>query len=119
MIELLIAIGIFFILVLVAVGGEFVHWRYLFIFGATSVAVGLAVGVVVGIGYHLALYKALQPTGILGARWWLHPTRYNDRIPDPRRRAVMGWFYLGVTSMMVVLVGCALVLAGIFMMRNP
>ncbi|NIO06841.1 MAG: hypothetical protein GTO40_02195 [Deltaproteobacteria bacterium] len=118
MIEILIAIGIFLILVLVAVGGEFVHWRYLLIFGASSVALGLTVGVAMGIAYHFALYRALASTGLLGVRWWLHPTRYNNQVPAAQKRAVMGWFYLGVTSMIIVLVGCGLVLTGILMMRN-
>ncbi len=118
MIETLIAIGIFLILVVVAVSGEFVHWRLLLIIGASSVGIGLAVGVVVGICYHLALYRALAPTGLLGSRWWWRPTGYNDLIPSPRRQVVMWWFYAGVTSMIVIMVGCALVLAAILMMRN-
>jgi hypothetical protein len=118
MVEVLIAIGIFMVLVFVAVGGELLHWRVPFIIGASMVGVGLTVGVVVGIGYHLALYQALAPTGILESRWWWRPTSYNDRLPSASRRTVMWWFYAGVTSMVVVLAGCALILAGIMMVRN-
>ena len=118
MVEVLIAVGIFMLLVFVAVGGELVQWYVLFIIGASMVGVGLTVGVVVGIGYHLALYRALAPMGILGPRWWWRPTSYNDHLPSASRPTVMWWFYAGVTSMVVVLAGCALILAGIFMMRN-
>ncbi len=116
MVEVLIAVGIFMLLVFVAVGGELVQWYVFFIIGASMVGMGLTVGVVVGIRYHLALYRALAPMGILGPCWWWRPTSYNDHLPSANRRAVMSWFYAGVTSMVVVLVGCALILAGISMM---
>ncbi len=118
MAEVLIAVGIFMLLVFIAVGGKLVQWYVLFIIGASMVDVGLTVGVVVGISYHLALYRALAPIGILGRRWWWRPTSYNDRLPSASRPTVMWWFYAGVTSMVVVLVGCALILTGIMIMRN-
>ena len=116
MVEVLIAVGIFMVLLFVAAGGELVHWTVLLIVGTAMVALGLIVGVVVGISYHLALYRALAPIGILRSRWWLRPTSYNARLPAANRRAVMSWFYAGVISMVVVLVGCALILAGILIM---
>jgi hypothetical protein len=88
----------------------------LLIVGAAMVAVGLTVGVVVGISYHLALYRALAPIGILGSRWWWRPTSYNARLPAANRRTVMSWFYAGATSMVVALVGCTLILASILLM---
>ncbi len=115
MVEVLIAVGIFMVLLFVAAGGELVHWTVLLIIGAAIVAVGLTVGVVVGIGYHLALYRALAPIGLLGSRWWWRPTSYNARLPAANRLTVMSWFYAGVTSMVVALIGCALILAGILM----
>jgi hypothetical protein len=118
MIEVWIAVGIFTVLLFVAAGGQLVHWNVLLIIGATMVAVGLTVGVVVGISYHLALYRALAPTGILGSRWWWRPTSYNARLPTANRRTVMLWFYAGASSMVVALVGCALILAGILIMKN-
>ncbi|MEE8075066.1 MAG: hypothetical protein V3T60_05510, partial [Candidatus Binatia bacterium] len=118
MVEVLIAVGIFMLLVFVAVGGELVQWYVLFIIGASMVGVGLSAGVVVGIGSPLAQSRALAPTGILGPRWWWRPTSYNDHLPSASRPTVMWWFYAGVTSMVVVLVGCALILTGIMIMRN-
>ncbi len=116
MIEAWIAVGIIAVLLFVAAGGELVHWNELLIIGAAMVVVGLIVGVVVGISYHLALYRALAPTGILGSRWWWRPTSYNARLPSANRRTVMMWFYAGVSSMVVALIGCALILAGISIM---
>jgi hypothetical protein len=116
MIEVWIAVGIFTVLFFVAAGGELVHWNVLLIIGAAMVAVGLTVGVAVGIRYHLALYRALAPLGILGSRWWWRPTSYNARLPSANRRTVMLWFYAGATSMVVALVGCALILAGVLIM---
>lgn len=116
MIELLIAVGIFLVLVFVAVGRELVNWYVLFIIGVAMVGAGLSAGVVAGISYHLALYHVLAPTGILGPRWWWRPTSYNDLLPSENRRKVMSRFYAGVISMVVVLVGCALILAAISMM---
>ena len=49
MVEVLIAVGIFMLLVFVAVGGELFQWYVLFIIGVSKVGVGLTVGVVVGI----------------------------------------------------------------------
>jgi len=73
MVEVWITVGIFTVLFFVAVGGQLVHWNVILIIGAAMVAVGLTVGVVVGISYHLALYRALAPLGILESRWcsWL------------------------------------------------
>ncbi len=116
MIEVWIAVDIFTVLCVVAAGGELVHWNELLIIGAAVVVVGLIVGVVVGISYHLALYRALAPTGILGSRWWWRPTSYNASLPSANRRTVMSWFYAGATSMVVALVGCALILAGVLIM---
>ena len=116
MIELLIAVGIFLVLVFVAVGSELVNWYVLLIIGTAMVGAGLTVGIVVGINYHLALYRVLAPTGILGPRWWWRPTSYNDHLPPENRRMVMWWFYAGVANMVVVLVGCALILGAISMM---
>ena len=117
-IEVWIAVGVFTVLFFIAAGGELVHWNVLLIIGAAMVAVGLTVGVVVGISYHLALYRALAPLGILESRWWWRPTSYNARLPSANRRTVMLWFYAGVISMVVALVGCALILAGISIMKN-
>jgi len=116
MVEVLIAAGIFTVLLFVAAGGQLVPWNVLLIIGAAMVAVGLTVGIVVGISYHLSLYRALAPLGILESRWWWRPTSYNARLPSANRRTVMMWFYAGVSSMVVALIGCALILAGISIM---
>ena len=110
--EVLIAVGIFVFLVFVAAGGSLV----VLMVGSAMAAVGLTVGIVVGITYHLALYRALAPMGVLGSNWWWHPTSYNARVPSANRPTVMSWFYAGVMSMAVAMVGCALILTGILIM---
>ncbi len=110
--EILIAVGIFVFLVFVAAGGSLV----VLMVGGAMATVGLTVGLVVGISYHLALYRALAPMGVLGSSWWWRPTSYNAHLPSANRPAVMSWFYAGVMSMVVAMVGCALILTGILMM---
>ena len=116
MIEVLIAAGIVGVLVLVAAAGQLFHGPMLLSIGAATAAAGLAVGVVVGVRYHVALYRALGPIGILESGWWWRPAGYNARLPSANRRAVMSWFYAGVISMVVTLAGCALMLAGILLL---
>ncbi len=70
MFEILIAVGIFTVLVLVAAGDQLLHGHGLLIIGTVTAALGLIVGVSVGIRYHLALYRTLEPLGILEPRWW-------------------------------------------------
>ncbi|MBI4526078.1 MAG: hypothetical protein HY695_19950 [Deltaproteobacteria bacterium] len=111
--ELLIAVGIVAALVLAAIGGHFLHGPILLGIGAATSAAGLTIGVIVGVRYHLALYRALGPMGILGSGWWWRPTSYHARLPSANRRTVMPWFHAGVISMAVALAGCALMLAGI------
>jgi hypothetical protein len=116
MIEILCATGIFLALLFVAFGSGLVHWTTLLGVGAATVSLGFALGVVVAAGYHLALYRALSPQGLLDPGWWWRPTGYNARLTAPKRRPVMTWFYVGVASIVVDFVGCLIVLAGILTM---
>jgi hypothetical protein len=116
MIEVLFAIGIFLALLFVAVGGGLMHWSLLLGVGAVVTAIGFTAGVIVGIGYHTALYRALAPLKVLAPGWWWHPTSYNSRLPPTKRRAVMGWFYAGIVTVVFDFVGCALILAAILIM---
>ena len=116
MLEVLFAIGIFLALLFVAVGGGLMHWSFLLGAGAVVTAIGFIGGVIVGIGYHTALYRALAPLKILTPGWWWRPTSYNSRLPPPRRRGVMRWFYAGMVTVVLDFVGCALILAAILTM---
>jgi len=118
MLEILLALGIFVLLVVIALSAELPHGPVMMMLGAATAGIGLAVGVVVGIGYHVALYRALAPGGLLGPRWWWRPTSYNHSLPAASRRTVMSWFYAGVISMVVALAGCALVLVGVWSLER-
>jgi len=114
--ELFIAAGVFLLLLFVARGAALVHWSLLMGAGAGVAVLGLALGVVAAIGYHVALYRALAPLGKLRTGWLWRPTSYNALLTPAQRRAVMPWFYTGVTTMFTALSGCALILAGILTM---
>jgi hypothetical protein len=113
MVELIIATSVFLVLLFIARGTALVHWTLLVGVGTAVTALGLSLGIVAGIGYHVTLYRALSPRNLLGRNWLWKPTSYHDRIPPAERRTVMSWFYAGVTTMVVALAGCGLVLAGI------
>jgi len=116
MIEILCAVGIFLALLFVAFGSGLAHWTSLLATGAAVVFLGFLLGVVVAVGYHLSLYRALSPLGLLGPDWWWRPTGYNVRLPSSRRRSVMMWFYAGMATVFIDFAGCLIVLAGILTM---
>jgi hypothetical protein len=112
--EIWIAAGIVAILVLTMAAAQLFHGVLLLSFGAAAAGAGLAAGVVAGTCYHVALYRVLEPVGLLRPGWWWRPTAYNELLPPEGRRGVMSWFYAGVACLAVSLAGCALMLAGIF-----
>ncbi len=113
MLELLITVGIVVAVVLAPISGYLLDGPVLLAIGAATAATGLAIGVIVGVLYHIALYRALGPMGILGSGWWWRPTRYHAHLPSAKRGAVMPWFHSGVISMALALAGCALMFASI------
>ncbi len=113
MLEFLITGGIVVAVVLTAISGYLLDGPVLLGIGAATAATGLAIGVIVGVRYHIALYRALGPMGILEYGWWWRPTSYHARLPSAKRRAVMPWFHAGVISMAVALAGCGLMFASI------
>ena len=118
MIEAALVAGIVLALFIVTHGGTLVQWHLLLGTGAAAVALCLAAGVVAGLLYHLLLYRALSPLGLLRKGWIWHPTLYHSRLPAHRRRGVMFWFYCGVSFMFATLGGCLLVLAGLVAARS-
>ena len=116
MIESLCVVGIFLALLFLAFGSGLAHWTILLGIGAVTVTLGFVLGVVVAVGYHLALYRALSPQGLLGPDWWWRPTGYNTLLPASKRRSVMTWFYAGIASIVIDFTGCLIVLAGILTM---
>jgi hypothetical protein len=116
LVEVFIAAGVFLLLLFVARGADLVHWSLLMSAGGGVAVLGLTLGVAAGIGYHVALYRALGPLGKLRAGWLWRPTGHHALLTAAQRRAVMPWFYAGVTTMVMALSGCALILAGILTM---
>jgi hypothetical protein len=116
LVEVFIAAGVFLLLLFVARGAALAHWSLLMSAGGIAAVLGLALGIVAGIGYHAALYRALAPLGKLRTGWLWRPTGYHALLTPAQRRAVMPWFYAGVTTMFMALSGCALILAGILIM---
>lgn len=114
--EIIAAAAIFLFLLFIALGRALVHWTLLVQAGALVAAAGLCAGSVVAVGYHLSLYRALSPLGVLPPRWWWHPTRYNREVPQKERRKVMPWFYAGMVSVFLDAVGCGLIFTGILIM---
>jgi len=114
--EIWIAGGIVALLIVAGFSAQLFHATVLLTLGAAITAVGLTVGVVVGIFYHVALYRALAPMGMLEPGWWWRPASYNTLVPSVNRPVVMSWFYAGVISMAAALAGCSLVLAGILIL---
>ena len=82
----------------------------LFFTSLSLVLLGLLFGIPSGLMYHLRLIQRLRRRIQPGARWWLHPVSLHQHLSDADRRQVMPWFYIGASSMMVILLGCALLL---------
>jgi hypothetical protein len=83
--------------------------------GLWSLGLGFGVGLPAAAWYHWALYRALKGAGIFAPRWWLHPTRAQQKLPPDLSAplnvsfAVGGLGFLGVTLGMVLLASIALV----------
>ena len=116
MIEIAMAFGVALVLLVVAVGGNFAYAGLLLGVGAGVVVLGLLVGIVAGIVYHLALFRALSPLGILPPGWWWRPTSLHVHLAPAQWRGVRPWFYAGAAGFLAVLAGCAIVLAAIVTM---
>ena len=87
-------------------------WNLLVIAGAALIAGGLVVGVPTGLWYHVKLYRALAPRGELPRGWWLRPNAFHGALRPGERRGVMVWFVLGAVGFLLIMLGCALMLAG-------
>ena len=113
MVEIAAAFSVALVLLVVAAGGDYPHADLLLFTGAGVLAVGLIVGVAAGVMYHVALFRALSPSGILRPGWWWRPTSLHEHLPPALRRRVLPWFYAGAAGFFVALAGCAVVLVAI------
>ena len=116
MVEIAAAFGVALVLLLVAAGGGFAYADLLLYAGTCVTALGLIIGVASGIVYHVALFRALSPLGILRPGWWWRPTILHANLSPEMRRKVMPWFHAGAAGFLVALAGCAVVFAAIVMM---
>ena len=111
MLEVLLVVG-----VLAALGGFgalfLVAWQTLVTVGAWLVAIGALVGVPTGLLYHIGLYRALRPHGLLPDDWYWRPITLHDRLKQPERRAVLTWCYIGAVGFFVIVAGLVCVAAG-------
>jgi hypothetical protein len=116
MVEIAAALGVALVLLVVAAGGDYPHADLLLSIGAVVLAVGLIVGVAAGVVYHVALYRALSPLGVLRTGWWWRPTSLHGQLTPAQRRRVIPWFSAGAAGFFVALAGCAVVLVAIVAM---
>ncbi len=116
MVEITAVFAVVLVLIVIAAGGDFAYAGLLLSVGAGVLALGLIVGVTAGIVYHVALFRALSPLGVVRAGWWWRPTSLHAYLSPVQRRWVMPWFYAGAAGFFVVLAGCAVVLAAILTM---
>jgi hypothetical protein len=116
MLEIAAAFAVALVLLVVAYGGGFPYADLLLYAGTCVTALGLFVGVAAGVVYHVALFRALAPLGILQSGWWWRPTSLHARLSSAQRRKVVPWFYTGAAGFFVALAGCAVVLAAIVTM---
>ncbi len=112
--ELAIVVGVTAVMCVLS-GVWFTPWETLYQGGLVVTAVGFLLGVPTGLMYHLRLYQALGPRGLLPPRWYWRPIPLNRRIPDHERGRVMGWCYAGGLGFVVICVGLLLMGAGVAM----
>ena len=74
------------------------------------IGVGFGIGVPAGVVYHVLLYRALKPRGLLDANWLLHPISYNRFLRDDERFAVLAWCYFGAFCFSVIAIGITIYL---------
>ncbi len=66
---------------------------------------GMILGVPTGVIYHVQLYRALAPGGVMSAGWYWNPMKYNKMLTDEQWGAVMPWCYAGAFGFVVIMGG--------------
>ncbi|MGB8332450.1 MAG: hypothetical protein WCE62_20165 [Polyangiales bacterium] len=102
-------------LMCLASGVWFTPWETLYYNGVWITVAGFLFGVPTGFVYHLRLYQVLHPRGELPPGWFWRPLRFNSRLRDEERRAVMVWCYVGGLGFAVICFGLLLMGAGVSM----
>lgn len=105
MIELLVVVGI---LTLALGSGSLLllPWQTLVWVAGWLIGLGALVGVPTGVLYHVRLYQALHPLGLLPLRWYWNPVEFHDLLLDgPERERVLRWFWVAATGFLIVALG--------------
>jgi hypothetical protein len=82
-----------------------IPWQILLISGFVGIGIGLLIGVPTGFYYHVLLRRSLLKDPPLPLKWWLHPTRFHDRIKSDERQRIFVYFYLGAAGFFLILIG--------------
>lgn len=112
-IEVSVVVALVVLLVLAGTAAATLTWQVLLVSGAAFVAVGTLVGVPTGIYYHVVLHRFLKLQGNVPSDWWLHPTRYHDRLEPWQMREMRPWFGLGAIGFGIMMLGCLIAALGV------
>ena len=89
------------------------NWRDTLVLGAWLVVGGFALGLPTGFIYHVQLYRALKPFGVLPKGWFWRPIPLNEQLQDQDRSRVMPWCYVGGLGFFVIVIGLVVFGVGI------
>jgi hypothetical protein len=116
-IEILLVLGVAALMIGAGFAVLMVPWYSLLIGGFACTFLGMVVGVPTGFYYHVQLRRILLENPPLPDQWWLHPTRYHDRVKKSDRKRYQPWFVAGAVGFMICMLGCLLCVLG--MVRMP
>ena len=85
-----------------------------FLVGGLMAAAGLFIGVPAAFVYHLQLYRALKPKGVLAKRWYMKPYALHDQLDPASRLGVLSWFTGEVVGFLLIILGALIWAAGLF-----
>jgi hypothetical protein len=105
MFETLVALGLLFYLLLLALPG--IGWQL--VVGSAIGLVGLLGGGGAGLVYHLVLRKALLRLGIRAGKWLWAPVSCHRLLDERGRREVLPWFRVGAAGFFLCLAGIGMV----------
>jgi hypothetical protein len=83
--------------------------------GIFCAACGLLLGLPTGFWYHVKLRACLSRRGQLPHGWWLRPVALHGQLVPTERPVVLLWFYLGGAGFVLSVLGCGLVIFGVFL----
>jgi hypothetical protein len=112
-IEAFIVVSVISVLIASGLAVIWLPWQLLLVIGFIGIGTGLFVGVPAGFYYHVLLRVFLLKTPPIPERWWIHPTRYHDRLKGPGATRVFLFFYLGAAGFFLIIVGAFITMLGV------